>query len=195
MVAFANSEGGVILFGIEDKTGEIVGLSYDDIQTASREVGNTANEHVRPTIYIQTSVVELDEKMILVVNVQRGKNKPYKDLSGNIWVKQGADKRRITENSEILGLFQDAGEFYPDEMGIEGTSEEDIDTLALDRFFENVYHKPIKDFGVPRDKLLRNLHVIDSRGRLTAAGLLFFLCQNDDLSWFRFRYTSCFVGG
>ena len=32
MVAFANSEGGDILFGIEDKTGRIVGLDYVEIQ-------------------------------------------------------------------------------------------------------------------------------------------------------------------
>lgn len=29
MIAFANSRGGMILFGVEDKTGELVGLSYD----------------------------------------------------------------------------------------------------------------------------------------------------------------------
>ena len=175
MVAFANCEGGCILFGIEDKTGEVVGLSYDDIQKTTRELGNTANEHVRPTIYIRTDVVELEDgKMILVADVLRGRNKPYKDLSGSIWVKQGADKRRITENSEILSLFQDAGEFYPDEMGVEGTSAEDIDTLALDRFFENVYRKPMKDFNMPKDKLLKNLHITDEKGRLTTAGLLFF---------------------
>jgi len=49
LVAFANSEGGVILFGVADKTGQILGLSYEEIQTVSREVGNAANEHVRPT--------------------------------------------------------------------------------------------------------------------------------------------------
>lgn len=69
MVAFANSEGGIILFGVEDKTGRILGLSYEDIQTASRDVGNAANEHVRPTIYVQTSVVSLEGKKILVVKV------------------------------------------------------------------------------------------------------------------------------
>lgn len=174
MIAFANSEGGTILFGVEDKTGDIVGLDYDEIQKTTRELGNTANEHVRPTIYIRTDVTELNGKMVLIVNVLRGRNKPYKDLSGSIWVKQGADKRRITENSEILGLFQDAGEFYPDEIGIEGTSEKDIDTLALDRFFEHVYRKPIKDFNIPKDQLLRTIHITDERGRLTTAGLMFF---------------------
>jgi len=45
------------LFGVKDKTGDILGLSYDEIQSTSRELGNTANEQVRPLIYIQTEVV------------------------------------------------------------------------------------------------------------------------------------------
>ena len=32
IVAFANYRGGTILIGVEDKTGEIVGLTYDKIQ-------------------------------------------------------------------------------------------------------------------------------------------------------------------
>ena len=44
MIAFANTRGGKIIFGIKDKTGELLGLSYDDIQSISRELGNTANE-------------------------------------------------------------------------------------------------------------------------------------------------------
>lgn len=38
LIAFANSKGGILLVGIEDKTGKIVGLTYDEIQTISREV-------------------------------------------------------------------------------------------------------------------------------------------------------------
>ena len=174
MVAFANSEGGELLFGVKDKTGEILGLEYDAIQQTSRELGNTANEQVRPTIYIQTDVVDVDGKMILVATVQRGRNKPYKDLAGHIWVKQGADKRRVTENSELLSLFQDSGEYHADEASVKDTSVRDIDTLALDRFFQNVYGKPMTEFDVPQDQLLHNLHITDSEGRLTTAGLLFF---------------------
>lgn len=174
MVAFANCEGGEILFGVEDKSGNVIGLDYDTIQNVSRELGNTANEHIRPTIYIRTEVVDLDGKLILVASILRGRNKPYKDLSGTIWVKQGADKRRVTENSEILALFQESGEFHPDEMGVYGTSDKDIDTLALDRFFDNVYHKPLADFNLPKERLLRSLHITDEDGKLTTAGLLFF---------------------
>lgn len=93
MIAFANTKGGVILFGVEDKCGKLVGLSYDEIQVISRELGNAANEQVRPTIYIETEVVRVEEKHFLICSVEEGKNKPYKNLNGEIWVKQGADKR------------------------------------------------------------------------------------------------------
>lgn len=174
MIAFANSRGGTILFGVKDKTGEILGLSYDEIQTVSRELGNAANEQVRPQIYIQTEVVEIDDKMILVATIQEGKDKPYKTLSGNIWVKQSADKRRVTDNAEILSLFQQSGSYHPDEAGVPNTSYKDLDTQALDRYFENVYRKPMSDFDIPQDQLLQSMHITDAQGRLTTAGLLFF---------------------
>ncbi|WOF92560.1 helix-turn-helix domain-containing protein [Segatella copri] len=35
-------------------------------------------------------------------------------------MKQGADKHRITENSEILALFQDSGSYQPDAAEVNG---------------------------------------------------------------------------
>lgn len=125
MIAFANTKGGVILFGVEDKTGIIKGLSYDQIQQTSRELGNAANEQVKPTIYIETEIVKIEGKHVLVCSVEEGRNKPYKNLQGEVWVKQGADKRRITENVEILGLFQTSGNYHPEEDAERGSSVDD----------------------------------------------------------------------
>lgn len=69
-------------------------------------MGNAANEQVRPTIYIETEVVRLEEKHFLICSVEEGKNKPYKNLNGEIWVKQGADKRRITETRRYSPCFK-----------------------------------------------------------------------------------------
>ena len=45
MVAFANSKGGSILFGVEDRTGRLIGLSYDQILRDTRSgVGRVASE-------------------------------------------------------------------------------------------------------------------------------------------------------
>ena len=174
MIAFANTKGGVILFGVEDKCGKLVGLSYDDIQVISRELGNAANEQVRPTIYIETEVVLVDEKHFLICSVEEGKNKPYKNLNGEIWVKQGADKRRITENSEILALFQDSGSYQPDAAGVNGTTFNDLDRYAIDEYLQKVYATTLDGFGGKAEQVLKNIHILNHHGVPTLAGYLFF---------------------
>lgn len=174
MIAFANSKGGVILFGVEDKSGKLVGLSYDEIQVISRELGNAANEQVRPTIYIDTEVVRMDEKHFLICSIEEGKNKPYKNLNGEIWVKQGADKRRITENAEILSLFQDSGSYQPDAAGVNGTTFDDLDRYAIDDFLQKVYATTLDGFGGKAEQVLKNIHVLNHNSVPTLAGYLFF---------------------
>ena len=174
LVAFANTRGGIIVFGAEDKTGRMVGLTYEQVQYTSRELGNTANEQVRPIIYIETETVKHEGMAYVVAYVKNGIYKPYKDLSGNIWVKQGSDKRRVTENSEIRRLLQNSHQYQVDADGVEGSSDENIDTKALDSYFAHVYGKGADDFKMPRKNVLRNAHIIDDLGRLTIAGLMFF---------------------
>ena len=174
MIAFANTKGGVILFGVEDKCGKLVGLSYDEIQVISRELGNAANEQVRPTIYIETEVVRMEEKHFLICSVEEGKNKPYKNLNGEIWVKQGADKRRITENSEILALFQDSGSYQPDAVGVNGTTFDDLDRYAIDDYLQKVYATTLDGFGGKAEQVLKNIHILNHHGVPTLAGYLFF---------------------
>ena len=174
MIAFANTLGGQIFFGIKDNTGELVGLSYDEIQTISRELGNAANEHVRPTIYITTDVVRADDQHFLVCAVAQGKNKPYKNLNGEIWVKQGADKRRITENSEILALFQDSGSYQADAAGMQETSFNDLDRYALNDYLKKVYALDLEKLSDNAEQMLKNIHVLNHNGIPTLAGYLFF---------------------
>ena len=174
LIAFANTKGGVILFGVEDKTGKGIGLSYNEIQTISSELGNAANEQVRPTIYIHTEIVGYDNKSFLVCSVDEGRNKPYKNLQGEIWVKQGADKRRITENSEILALFQDSGYYHPDAESLQGTSFDQLDRYTLDDYLQKVYATSLDGFGGNAEQVLRNIHILHPNGTATLAGYLFF---------------------
>ena len=174
MIAFANSHGGVILFGVEDKTGELLGLSYEQIQQTSRELANTAQEQVKPTIYIETEVVRIEDDHFLVCSVLEGKNKPYKNLQGEIWVKQGADKRRITENVEILSLFQSSNAYRPEEESIKDTSISDLEMNYLRDYFRRVYNREIEEFDQPLESMLRSLRVLASSGEVTRAGMLFF---------------------
>ena len=173
MVAMSNACGGMILFGIKDKTGEITGLPYPEIQQINSMLANIATNLLRPVIYIQTETVIIDEHSVLVVRIAEGDNKPYKDLHGVIWTKQGADKRKVMENSEIIRLFQCSGMLYADEQPIPFTSEKDVNGSILDEFIRKEYGREKESFGVPYTELLQNLNIL--RGdKITLAGLLFF---------------------
>ena len=174
MIAFANSRGGMFLFGVEDKTGELIGLTYEQLQETSRELGNTAQEQIRPIIYIETEVVKTNDKHFLICTIAEGHNKPYKNLQGEIWVKQGADKRRITENTEILALFQSSGLYRPEEDTIKGTSMSDLEITYLKEYFRTVYNREMDDFGQPVEGMLRSLGITAPNGEVTRAGMLFF---------------------
>ena len=47
MIAMSNSKGGIILVGVQDKTGEIVGLDYPSLQDANNRIATIANGKTR----------------------------------------------------------------------------------------------------------------------------------------------------
>ena len=89
-------------------------------------------------------------------------------------MKQGADKRRITENSEILALFQDSGSYQPDAVGVNGTTFDDLDRYAIDDYLQKVYATTLDGFGGKAEQVLKNIHILNHHGVPTLAGYLFF---------------------
>ncbi|MCF0224101.1 MAG: putative DNA binding domain-containing protein, partial [Fibrobacter sp.] len=175
IVAFANSKGGVILFGIQDKTNSIKGLKASVIQQISKELGNAATEHIRPTVYLTTEVIEVKKNaFVLAAHIKEGSNKPYKDLNGTIWIKQATDKRKLTENNEILALFQESRMYKPETAAVPGTTINDFETAYINDFFQKVYGKDKEDFGKPLSRILTSLDAMKESGEATQAGLLFF---------------------
>lgn len=178
MIAFSNLKGGMMLFGVEDKTGAILGLSYELLQSISNKIGTIANELVKPTIYITTEVVPVDisdseKKHVLIVYINEGVSKPYKDKNGAIWIKQGADKRRVTDNTEIMRLFQQSGNLLADEMGVYGTSIDDINQEAFADYFKKEFRQSYEEKGLTFEKALKAKRILRN-SQLSLAGLLFF---------------------
>lgn len=194
LVAFSNSRGGLLIIGVEDKTGDALGLSYKEIQRIGSMIGNAANDRMHPGIYPEVDTYDLDGKIVMTVKVEPGMCKPYKNFRGEIYVKQGPDKRRVTDNQEILRLFYESGTYHPDRMGVEGTGIEDIDKVRLDEFFKQYYHLSLSELDMPLEKALKNLDLIDHEGRLTMAGLMFFgKTPRFKYEWFMIKAV-CFYG-
>lgn len=187
MIAMSNSKGGIILFGVTDKTGEIKGLSYQQLQETGNKLATIASDFVKPQIYITTEAVvvgsDADSKNVLIVTIQEGCAKPYKDKDGAIWIKQGSDKRRLLDNNEQIRLFQQSGIVYVDELIIPQTTVQDIDISQVEQYVQSI-QKNDKPVTITKE-LLVNLAVIKN-GRLTLGGLLFFAKEPQ-----RFRPAFC----
>ncbi|MFW5804401.1 MAG: helix-turn-helix domain-containing protein, partial [bacterium] len=175
MVAMANTKGGIILIGVEDKTGKLSGI-YRSPELNDR-IANIASNHVSPPIFVTTEIISIaireDKKYILSIHVSEGINKPYKDKSGTIWVKQGADKRKLLDNAEILKLFQSGRNLSADEMEIFGTSIEDVDEKQFSKYFVQEFGRSFQDYGFNLAQALKAKRILLS-DQLTLAGLLFF---------------------
>ncbi len=176
IVAMSNSLGGVILLGIQDITGEAIGLSREEVESYDRQLAEAA-DNIKPVVYIQTEVVGItmdsSNVNILVVHVPKGINKPYKTQKGEIFIKQGSNKRLLTDNAEIMRLFQSSGNLLADEMEVYGTSLDDIDKSAFNEYFKKEFGQTIEEKGLTFEQALKAKRVIRNN-HLSLAGLLFF---------------------
>jgi len=173
MVAFANLHGGIILIGIEDKTGKINGLSFKEIQKHNEFVVNAANNNIKPELFVETEQISVDRQIIMLVQIPEGLNKPYKDKNGVIWIKNGSDKRRVTSNEELARLLQAGKNIFADEQMIQTTTYSDFDKDKFKKYIEKRYQKPISDLSGDIRKLAANSNLIKNE-HLTLTGLLLF---------------------
>jgi predicted HTH transcriptional regulator len=139
MVAFANAKGGKILIGVDDKTWEITGLTHDDLRRLANLLVNAADQHVKDPIFITTETLEVKGKIVMIVTVPEGPAKPYKDKDGLIFLKNGANKRKVTSNEEISRLLQSSGYLYAEEKIIQHSSLEDLEVAKFIKFYEIQY--------------------------------------------------------
>ena len=80
VVAFANGEGGRIIFGIDDKTHEVIGipseLVFSEIDAITAAISDSCEPLIIPDVYLQ----QIEEKAVIVVEISPGKQRPYSVL-------------------------------------------------------------------------------------------------------------------
>ena len=173
MVAMSNSKGGLILVGVNDKTGALHGLSFNEIQATNQLLVNAATNNVKSPININTETIPVNNQNIIIVLIDDGTNKPYRDNKGVIWVKNGSDKRKVNSNEELLRLLQSSGNVLADENVIIGSTINDIDTDIFNEFLKKKTGKSLEQINQSLPKILNNMGFA-SENTLTLAGLLMF---------------------
>ncbi|MFW6240389.1 MAG: RNA-binding domain-containing protein, partial [Thermodesulfobacteriota bacterium] len=173
MVAFSNGEGGRIFIGVTD-SGELVGVPRSDVGPLNQLIGNAASQHIRsPISPITENVLVEDERVVIVVTVPKGLDKPYFDRNGIIWLKSGSDKRRVNSKEELRWLFQMSDQLHADEVPTKAGIE-DLDKLRFEDFLQSVYDMEFPPSAAARIRLLQNMNLAAPDGRVNLAGVLLF---------------------
>ncbi|HIH4993969.1 TPA: RNA-binding domain-containing protein [Morganella morganii] len=171
LAAFSNSKGGLLFIGITDDGG-IQGLTLEDMGRINQLVSNAAKD-VKPPISVTTENVALPSGMVMVVDVPEGISKPYMDGNLHVWVKNSANKSKVSAREELLRMFQEAALIHADEIHVGGSSVVDIDQEFFDAFFEREYSERVEDQEVSRVQLLENMN-LSKNGQLNICGALLF---------------------
>lgn len=77
VVAFANGNGGNIVFGVDDKTGSIVGIPEDIIFQEMDAITNAISDNCEPVIVPDVYPQTIDGKTVIVAEISAGRQRPY----------------------------------------------------------------------------------------------------------------------
>ena len=135
VVAFANGTGGKIIFGIADKTREVVGFDKEDVFKKMDAIANAVSDSCEPAIIPDITLQTVDGKTIIVVEVSEGRQRPYyiKALGrdGGVYVRVAGTTRLADEYMIKELLFEGSNRYYDQALctGLNVT-DEDIDALC-----------------------------------------------------------------
>ena len=160
--AFANSEGGYLIIGVDDN-GQIVGVEIDNPK-------RSAIQDISPAIHTAIYSVTVDDKSIWIIDVPSGKDKPYV-LSGAIYVRESANTQKLTTAEEMRSFFQQSNRIYFDTVPC---PKFNINTqFNKDNFIDFCIESQLSTTTSDK-QILENLQVFDDTGVIKSGGVLFF---------------------
>jgi ATP-dependent DNA helicase RecG len=173
LVAFANTDGGQLIFGVNNQK-QLIGI--DDPDRLVQLVDNVAFNSCDPPItVVQETVRDEQGRVVVIVNVPKGDQRPYRTQRGVYFVRTTSGRRQASRQ-ELLWLFQATESLFYDETPVFRAGITDLDEQAIARLLQDVQAYGVDIAGIPRERLLRNWSLIQEvTGEMhpTVAGTLF----------------------
>ena len=171
LAAFANGGGGWLIIGVSDE-GTVVGFGSKEVRRINSLIANAASRNVRPAVEFTTQNILVSGRVIVVVTIPYGTDKPYFDSEGVVWQRIGSTKSRVHAKEELRRIFQDSDFLQGDAVLIPDTGPEAIDLDELATVILDLGESPPSSEKTAW-QLLKRLGLV-RKNRLTIAGLLLF---------------------
>ena len=136
IVAFANTAGGTVLVGVEDRTRHVRGVT-EPLDLEER-LANLISDHIVPRLVPELEIIPWRRSHLLAIQVHASPVRPHylrrDGLDGGVYVRVGSTNRRADrELVEELRRFV-RGESY-DEQPMPGLTSEAVDFRAASELF------------------------------------------------------------
>ena len=142
VVAFANGNGGKIVFGVKDNK-EIVGVE-NEFEVMDGII-NAISDSCYPMIVPDISLHTLENKTVILVEIEGGKKKPYylksKGVQKGTYIRSGATTRIIEEDYVLKELVLEGENKYFDQQVCHGESVSDEEIEKFCEWLEKLARK------------------------------------------------------
>lgn len=199
VVAYANTQGGKLLFGVVDDTREIIGIDESILFQTMDSIASAISDSCEPQIIPEIEPYTIDGKTIIVVTVSPEPHRPYflkaKGKMNGTYVRV-AGTTRIASPEKIKELEMEGAKISWDELACVGytVTENAIKKLCRDM---NTRRKAMQEQKNKNEKLpavtrtnLENWKVLRKNSDRYIASNAFVLLTSD---FFQFSKTQCAV--
>ena len=138
VIAMANSRGGrgYILFGVEDKTKKVLGLSTAEYK--EEQIQQIIYNRCDPPVPISMDFIKFDGKMVGVLTVYKSCHKPHQMIqNGTFYIRRGSTTD-TARRGEIANLFQENGLLTYETVILKNVGIEELDFELIKNYFKTM---------------------------------------------------------
>ena len=200
LAALANSRGGTLILGVDDKTHQVRGIPLDALDTVEGWLREICNDSVKPVLdadILKTELENPDGQPVPLLRVDVGRSLFVHRSPGGYFRRIGSSRREMTP--EVLARqFQERSQtrlIRFDESAVPGAALSDLHYSLTRRFLHgDAVDAPSSsgrdDALEASEDTLRKLRVVtddaDGNARLTLAGVL--ICTPEPQRWLPHAY-------
>ena len=193
IVAFANTQGGKLIVGIDDKTHEIVGVANEILFQLMDGIANAISDSCMPQIIPDIEPQTIDGKTVIIVSIEAGKNRPYylksKGKENGTYIRMAGTSRQAFPE-KIRELEMEGARISWDELTCVGYPVSKEATEKLCSNIENFREKAgMTERSVKKEQLINWKILKQSEGQLLATNAYALLTSD----YFPFSKTQCAV--